>query len=856
MYRFLRRLRARIRYRHYDRDLVEELDHHLEMKQRECQSAGLAPTDAVLKAQRDVGNVLVARERAREVWMPVWLDGVMQDTRQAFRALRRERLTTFTVVLTLALGIGVNTSVVAVAYGILYRALPYPQADRLVVLSATYQGTEFGVPFEDVEEWRARLRTVDAVGAYGTRDLTMRGHVEPQIVRAALVNDDFFRVLGVVPQSGRLPRADDDAGWLVRSSRLPGVDDRSATLAVGQSSYAVLGVMPPRFGFPSTEVGVWIPASSVVEKGAWSPRDGVLVRFRLVARLKPGASVAQFRDDAVRVSREIAAAGGSAADVTIMPVEEAILGRVHPLFMTFVASSILVLLIACANVASLLVGRAMTRQSDVAVRLALGASPRRLARETFVESAVLAVGGSLGGVLLSRMLVALFVREATGIVPRLESVSTDLGLLAWSAVSAFAVALLCGTAPALYTIRNNVAAVLNHGSTRQTPANARLRHVLVIGQLTLAVVLLTTATLLTRTVLVLLRDGAGVGREQVLTAKLTLGDTPGVDGVQGRARIGRLLETVARLPGVANVAVSSNLPPRVSPLTLGIRFADKRWATFSLASVTPGYFEALGIRLLEGRRLSEADSYAPEPVVVLSESAARLSRLRLGELSFPLPRGLRVQGRPRIVGIVSDVKYGGLDAPIGATVYFPWDRLPSGVSYLLVAGTTRDPLKLADAVRGVIRAADPALAVPEVVPLPEVLSRSIADRRARIVPAIAFAVLGLVIALVGLLTLMRRSVIERRKELAIRAALGASPQETVLLLMRQGWSTVLVGMAGGLLGAVLAARALRPLLYGVTPFDPLTWAAIVIIVASVATVTTYTSARSAAGIDPVELLRE
>jgi putative ABC transport system permease protein len=782
------------------------------------------------------------------------LTGLAGDIRIALRGLRQAPGFALATVITLALGVSVNTSVGAVAYGILYRALPYPEPERVVVITSVYQGTEYALPLEDVEQWRSRLRTVESVAGYTSVDLTLRGDGRPRLIRTALVTDDFFRVLGVPAVQGRL-----DAGWCEKdyaavSQRLDRFGERRA-LGIGPREYEVAAILPATFAFPSDDVRMWIPANSTAKAAPWSTRDQA-VYFRLVARMKRGVTVAQLRQDAARVAKEVSAAGGATGDPEVMLIGERLLGHVQPLLVAFMVSSALVLLVACANVASLLVGRAMLRHGDLAIRLALGASPAHLVRAALVESGLVAVAGCVAGVVLSTSLVRLFITVAGGLLPRLETVRVDAAVLAGSALVCVAVTLLCGAAPALFAVRSNLAAALGRSSSRATQSGRRSRRLLVAAQVALSVVLLTTAGLLARTVVVLLQQDAGFKSDRALTVTLPLSDVPGSDGAEGRRQVAEVLRRVSAIPGVARASVASNLPPRVSPFKIGITFASsgRGFHTFSFASVTPGYFQALGIRLLQGREFEEGDGDKGEPTAVFSEEAARIANVRVGDVGFRLPRGLGIKA-PRVVGIVADVKYAGLDAPLGPAIYVPWALLPSGVSRLIVRTTIDDPLLIANQVRSAISAVEPRLAVTEIRTMSDEVASSIADRRARLVPALAFAGIGLVIALVGLFALTVRSVAERRRELAIRAAFGAAPGQAIGLLMRDGVGTVLLGAGAGFVGSAIAASVLKPLLYGVTPFDPKTWIAVGVLMVSVASVTTFVSARRAAAIDPVELLR-
>ncbi len=794
----------------------------------------------------------------------------LRDLTCGFRALRATPAAALAAVLAIALGTGANTAVLAVAYGVLLRPLACPEPSRIVVVSFhAPNGNEFGIPLTEIEDWQRRVRTFEATGAYSVAELTIRGIGEPRLVPTALVTPSFFEVLGVPARAGRAPSASDPDEWMVLGAGLSNEAARSGqgaarvlgrSVIAGDRGFRVSAVMPPEFGFPEEDAAAWIPAAPFgriqLASGREIPRS-----FRLMGRLRSGVSLQQARDDAQRAFSEVAATRKDGGMAQVKPLDEVLFGKVRPVLTALVAAAILVLLVACGNVATLLVGRAVARRRDLAVRLSLGASPWQLARGALAESLLIAAVGSALGIAIAVACVRLFVRTATGLVPRLDAIAVDLPVLAATVLVAFGVTFICGLAPAVHAIRSDVVPALR-GSRAGGSRGARLtRRVLIVAQIAMSIVLLSGAGLLARTLSGLMSDRGGADPDRALAVRLTLADTPRFDLASRMPAIREVLRTVRTLPGVEHAAIGTNVPPRVSPITFSVvvqsngRTADHR---LSLASVTSDYFEALGTRVLEGHGIDEVDEQRDGPVIVISESAARLlspGKSLVGrELPWPLPAGAGRGRRPLVVGVVADVKYGGLDAPAFAAIYTRWVDLPASVGHLLVR-TSGDPAILASTLRKTLRNVDPSLAVADIRTLRQVYATSIADRRIRLIPAAGFAAVAICVALVGLGGLLARAVTERRRELAIRTVLGASPRKAVGVIVREGVLLAAAGVILGLGAGAGGARWLQSLLYGVSPLDPLTFGGVALFVTVAALLTSFVAARRAARVEPLELLR-
>ena len=634
------------------------------------------------------------------------------------------------------------------------------------------------------------------------------------------------------------------------------------SVVIGGSTYPVIGVMPERIALPGdTHVDAWLPLRAAPDLSLFGrPRPRLV---QMVARLAPGATLAQARDDVQRVAEELTPARARSSRLrlvpTVIPLGERAAGRVRPVLLAFVAAAALVLLIACANVASLLIARAMQREREVAVRLALGAGRARVLRGHLVEAALLALAGSAGGALLAYLGVRVLSVLGASVLPRLDAVAIDLPVLAGSLATAALVTIVCGVAPGLHALRTDVAPTLRQTGASGTRAGRRLTAALVVAQIAASIVLLTGAALLARTVVRLLASDIGVAPGRALVVDLMLAETTGVPAGTRAPFVHDLLGAVRAVRGVRAAGIGTSLPPATSPMMMMFSTDDagQDIHTLGLAAVSPGYFAAVGVPLRAGRLFDERDAAGDAPIAVVSEALARDLFPNLDPIGRELPvevSGGR-PGQPRVIGVVGDVKYGGLDEPQGPTLYVPWEHL-SADTVQLVVRTDGDPMALARPVRQIIRRLDPAQPIGEMQSLEAAVSASVADRRLYAWLAVSVAALAFVVALVGLTAALSRAVAGRHREIAIRAAMGSSPRRTVGAVVREGVVLALAGVVLGLAAAAAAARGLAGLLYGVTPRDPTTYAVVAFAVLATVLMACYVPARRAAGISPAELMRE
>ena len=794
------------------------------------------------------------------------LESLAHDIRHAARSLVRQPGVAVLAVGILALGLGLNAAVLAVAYGVLWRPLPYPAADRLVTISEVEprDGRESAIWLGRIDEWNRRLRTVRLAG-YLTRERVVRGAGPTRVRAVATVTEGFFEVIGAPALQGAVPRlADGDGRAVVSAALARDVEDETGRPALGQAvtigdgRYDVAAVMPAAFAFPSAEVDAW-----VADQPDFRGDRGT------VGRMRDGLSLAQVRDDAARVAREaLAARGVPGADrwgAAVTPVEETLLGEVRPVLRVSVAAALLVLVVACANAATLLVGRSAARRREFAVRVALGSGLARLVRAALVEGLALAASGLALGLGAAWAGLQLFSAAAAA-VPRVGAVVLDPPVVVAGLVLTLLVGAACGGASVAGAVRGDGAALRGGAAAAGSRAAGRLRAGLVAGQIALSIVLLSGAGLLVRTVDRLLDEEGGFEPRQALTARLMLADTSFIEGdtEAQTAFVGTLLERVRELPGVQAAGVGSVLPPDDDPVAVEFHYEDdrgeasRREIVLSFGAVTRGYFAALGTPLRAGRRFAAADNLAEVAPVMLSETAARFVYPNEDPVGRPLPYGdidaLGIGRWAPVIAVVDDMKYEGLAAPRGGTIYVPWPRAPAGVSHLVVRAAG-DPMALAPAVRDLVRTLDPSLPVPEVRSLADHVAGSIAERRLRALPAAGFAFLALAVAMVGLFGALARAVVERRQELAIRAAVGASPGRLVRLVLRNAVAITGLGLAVGLPVAVATGRGLATLLYGVSPYDPATAGAVAAVVVLAALAASVIPARRAARVDPMVVLR-
>jgi predicted permease len=808
------------------------------------------------------------------------LRDLILDIRFALRSLKRSPAFAATALLTIALSIGASTAVFSIVNGVLLRPLPYPEPDRLVRLYEVNRtaGVERSpLSFPDIVDWRAHGGAFASIAGYGTLDEMIVGRGDPFEAREAYVTSGFFRTLGAPVAMGRaLDDADEhDASRVVVVSddfwrtRLGGSPDAiGTTLSFRDVPFTVVGVAAPDFRFPAPNVALWTP-QSVLGDRVIGPRVRDLRAYETVARLAPGVTLESAEAEANAAAAQIAAdykdtsARWDAA--AVVPLKDTLVGHVERALVLVLALVGFILLIACANVAHLMLARGAARAHEVATRMALGADRLRVARLALTESCVLSVVGGALGVALALLLVKTVLALSAGILPRVADVRLDLRVLAFAFAASLAAGALFGSLPAWRMARSDPRRHL--GTARGAAANSgRVRRALVVGEVALAVVLVVGAGLMARSFLALRSVDPGFDAEHVLTATLNVIAYPtlNADGAQTlRARRREIIERVQALPGVTYAATTNRLPLRDRPFSFEFRRADGSGGPngqplrSAQRNVSPEYFRAMGIPLLEGATLgddppltfgAQRDSFAgPRPLVVSASAAAKFWP---GED----PIGKVVAGswyECVVVGVVGDVRE-ALAQEAAPMLYMA--ETPQTVQTLIVR-TTGDPALLAGPIRELIRGLDVDQSVRTIDTLNDVRAESIASDRFFTFLYVTFGALALALAAVGVYGVVAYSVGLRTQEIGVRIAVGARAADILGGVIGQGLAPVLGGAALGSAAALVLARLIAHQLYSIGAADPVTFVAAPGVLVAVALVACYVPARRATKIDPVAALR-
>ena len=799
------------------------------------------------------------------------------DFRYAIRTLLKSPGFTAIAIITLAIGIGANTAIFSVVHGVLLRPLPFSEPDRIVqVWTATKDESRGNHSAADFLDLQRENRSLSAIAGHRNALFTVTvKQRDPEQLEGVYVTADFFDILGVPAALGRtFTRAQDGGGGeprLVLSRRAWEQLFGSSPGAIGERVkvdgewHTVIGVMPGRADWPPA-ARAWILSSKEVPPSPLDISGGQAARdvryFETVARLKPGITLAQAADDLHRVGLAIQQAHPATAagrDLKLGPIHERVVGDIRPALLVLQAAVALVLLIACANVSSLLIARSTGRRREIAIRAALGAKRGRLARQLLTESLVLGVAGGVSGLLLASWLIGLLLRIVPEGVPRVEEITIDWMVAGITLVTALGTGVLFGVLPAVQASRSDAAAAMKDSSERTSAARAKGRSVLVIAEIALTLVLLTGAALLTNSFLRLQRVDSGLRPDHVNVMSLAIPQARYPTAASQTQLYSRLLEGLSARPEVQAVGVGFPGPLRGNNAS-GAFFVEGRQSTTredrpyaNIGSVSGGYFAAMGIPILAGRMFTEADREDAPPVAIVS--------VALGRKYWPgeSPLGKRVRfdnDEPwmTVVGVAGDVRQLGLEQAPPPILYLPYQMFALPFTNLAVRGAAPDAA-IASLMRAQIRTVDPDLPPGEMATLHTILNRSVEEPRFRTLLLSAFAVTALLLAAVGVYGLISYSVTQRTREIGIRIALGARPGQVIAPVIREGLMLALGGLAVGLAGAFIAARVLSRFLFGIGASDPVTFAGVSILLFAVALMASYIPSRRAMRVDPIVALR-
>jgi putative ABC transport system permease protein len=803
---------------------------------------------------------------------PTILDDFRRDAVFSLRSLRRSPAFTLVAVLCLALGIGANAAIFSVLNAVLLRPLPYAEPERLVRAYETLSGggRRGSVSFANFLDWREQGTGFERLAAWAEGSFTLQGAGgQPEQIPVIAGTAGLFQLLGARPIAGRVFSARGETGNVVVLSeklwRRRFAGERSAvgrTILLDGDPHTVLGVMPAGFNFPpdsTAEAWVLFDPSPQVKKNRNSHFLGV------VGRLKPGVpaekALAQLRQVAARLEKAYPK-DQAERSADLQPLRETVVGETRPALLVLFGAVALVLLIACANVANLLLARAALRRQEVAVRLALGAGRARLVRQLLVESLVLASAGALLGALLAGWSLAVLEPLAEGVLPIPGGIPFDGRVFGFLLAVALLSGLAFGIVPALQASREDVRDTLSDAGAKATSGGRqqRLRSTLVVSEVALSLVLLIGAGLLLRGFLRLSLTPSGLISERVLTAHVALPDAKVKTAIPHIFR--PMLEKVRHLPGVRSAALISMLPIQDAWANGGYTVLGRPAPAPGMAPLaetrvaTPGFFASLGIPILQGRDFAESDAGPGVRRVIVNEALAR--QQFPGE--SPIGHQLRPeQGVPHtIVGVVGSVRQAGLDVPPLAEIYFPYTEagLEGGLaSGTLVVRTAVPPESLTAAVRQAVQEVDPGLPLYKVATMDEVIAKSLAGHRLNLWLLAIFAGIALVLSAAGLYGVISYLVAQRTREIGVRLALGAQTRDVIGLVMRQGARLTAVGIGLGLLGALAFTRVLASLLFGVSTRDPLTFSGVAALLAAVALLATWLPARRAARVEPIVAIR-
>jgi putative ABC transport system permease protein len=879
------RLRSLLRRAGVEEELSDELLFHFEKQIEENRARGMAPEEARYVALREIGGVEQIKEECRDMRRLNHIEAFLQDVRYGLRQLRRTPGFTAVAILTLALGIGANTAIFSLVNGIMLNPLPYSEPDRLV--SAWSEPAPPGL----LEALRRQGRTLDLAAYTYASGFNLNG-ASPLRLTGSTVSANLFSFLGARPELGRVFEAGEDvpgadqkvilshAFWQSRFGALPDVIGRS--VQIDGVTREIVGVMPATFQLPSDKAQIWVPMH--LDRGSVGAYWG-LWSYQLIGRLKPGATVAQANAEEEILRPRILKLfpwqmpddWGEGRHVT--PWQQQMVGDVHSKLLLMLGAVMLILLIACANVANLTLARAGSRQREIAVRAALGASRRRIVRQLLTESLLVGAGGGAAGLIAATGGLHALKSLLPADTPRLAAVSIDPRVLTFTAAVAIFTALIFGLAPALRASRVNLDHSLRGDAARSGMGvdRRRLSSTLVVGEMALAMTLVIAAGLLVRSLWILSRIDAGFETGRLVTARLTPNGNwcQGLDSERCRQLYGDVLERLRALPTVEDAAAADNVPlnGRVYPSPLAIEdhplpqgFDPYQAWEFT---VTPEYFHTLRLPLLKGRTFTAADYHPPaakdqlgSSVVVISATTAR----RFWPGQDPIGKRLKVSWQKpwrTVIGVVGDVREYSLAPSWAASsntegdIYYPYYAgLESSQRDMTVIVRARGlPSQIERDLRAIAANVNPDVPVSEVRTMDGVLSASVSAPRSTMWLFLAFAALALALGAVGIYGVLSFAVAERTHEIGVRMALGAVPSDVLRGVLGDGVKLAALGIAAGLAAALALARVLGGFLYGVGPRDPLTFAVVALLLVVAALLASYIPARRATAVDPLVALR-
>ena len=869
-------------------DVDEEVRAHLELLVQENLSAGMNPEQARRAAWMELGGVEQVRQQVREEQLGSWLHSVFSDARYGARQLRKNLGTTAVMVFTLALAIGATTAIFSVVYGVLLRPLPYNEPDRIMaIFEVNTQGHWSHLADPNFDDFRDQSRSFQAIAKYTAYERSVAGASQPIRTKIGVVSADFFKVFRVQPMLGRDFSANDArkgatpvalVSYGYWREFLGSSQDLSGThLKIDNAIYSVVGVLPAGFQFPA-DAAMWLPADLEGENTSRTSHN-----YYAVARLRDGVTVRQANADISSIARRIRATSSEQNDYLlkdgiVLPLRDSMTNQAStPLFVLLGAVGFL-LLVACANVANLLLAQATVRERELAVRSALGAGRGRLVRQFLTEALLLSfIGGSLG-VLGAFAGVGGLVALAPQSLPRLDSISISVPVLLFALVLSTAVAAGLGAFTAARATSGDLREGLLEGGRGQagSQGSQRVGRAIVAAQVAITLVLVIGAGLLGRSLMKVLEVNPGFRVDKIISMEVSL---PWANDPKTKANQGiffsDLIERLKHIPGVRAVGAISNLPlqdggglpdgmfvlmaqsemPKTMDGFEGLFRQKERIGSADFGVATEGYFQALAIPLIRGRMFDERDGLDSPHVAVISQSLAQERWPKQDPIGRTIEFG-NMDGDLRlltIVGVVGDVRDYAVEAPPRPTVYVDLFQRPRSAITLTMLSDA-DTQAVASAARGILHDLDPEIPT-KFQTFPQIYSASLGSRRFTLILYAFFGIAALLLATAGVYGVMAYSVSRRTREIGVRVALGASSREVLEMILGQGLRTILAGVAVGIAGALALTRTIASLLFGVTATDPVTFGGVVLLLIAVALLACYVPARRATRVDPLIALR-
>jgi putative ABC transport system permease protein len=872
--------------RRVEAELDQEVHSHLEMLIAENIRAGMPSGEAQRAARIELGGIEQVKEQVREEGLGNWLHSVLSDCRYGLRQLRKNSGATAVTIFTLALAIGATTAIFSVVYGVLLRPLPYTDAGRIMaVFEVTSKGTWSRVADPNFDDFREQNRSFQAIAKYNDNIASVSGTSQPTRTTVAGVSPDFLKVFGVQPVLGRDFSASDAKKGAARTVLVShgywrqhfgsSPDLSGAHLRISGEVFSVVGVLPEGFQFPP-DVDLWLPADLEGENPSRTSHN-----YNAVGRLRDGVTIGQANGDIGAIARRIHDTSSEQGDYLlkdgiVVPLQDSITGQARPALLVLLGAVGFLLLVACANVANLLLAQASVRERELAIRSALGAGRGRLIRQFLTEAFLLSLAGGGVGVLGAFGGVAGLLALAPGNLPRLDSVSISIPVLVFAFLLSSAVAVGLGAFTALRATSIDPRNGLAEGGRGQagSQGSQRVGQVIVGAQIAITLVLVVGAGLLGRSLMKVLEVNPGFRVDKIVTMDVSL---PWVEDPQAKSRqaifFRNLIDRVNQIPGVSKVGATSGLPmldglpdgmfllmtEKEIPKTMdgfgALLQQGERIGNADFCVATDGYFQVLGIPLIRGRIFDGHDGANSPHVAVISESLARDRWPGQDPIGHTIEFG-NMDGDLRlltIVGIVGDTHEYGLDAPPRPTVYVNLFQRPRAAITLTMLSDA-DTQSVTSAARGILEGLNPEIPA-RFRTFPQIYSASLGSRKFNVILVGFFGITALLLATAGVFGVMAYSVSRRTREIGVRVALGAGSRDVLRMILGQGLRTIFIGVAIGIAGSLALTRTVESLLFGVTATDPLTFGAVILLLVGAALLACFIPAQRATKVDPMIALR-